>query len=128
MIGDTVFSWRAAGAGHRITFEPRAVLEHHHVSSWPGLLRERFQRAQEFAWVRSELEAWHRARLIRQLVVSLIPIRWANLVLRTLRASIQANLVRDFVFAFPVVASAHAAWLAGESLSLFDALVHRARD
>lgn len=128
MIGDTVFSWRVAGAGHLVTFEPRAVVEHHHVSSWRGLLRERFQRAQEFAWVRSEFEAWNRGRLIRQLAVSLIPIRWANLVLRTFRASIQAGLVRDFVFAFPVVVSAHAAWLAGESQSLFEALVHHARD
>ena len=128
MIGDTIFSWSVAGAGHSIVFEPKAVVEHHHVSSWLGLLRERFERGKEFAQVRGELRAWDPGRLIRQLAVSLIPIRWANLVLRTFRASIQAGLVRDFVFAFPVVVSAHAAWLAGESLSLFEALVHHARD
>ncbi|MCJ7512015.1 MAG: glycosyltransferase [Anaerolineales bacterium] len=128
MIGDTVFSWRVAGAGYPITFEPRAVVEHHHVSSWLGLLRERFQRAQEFARVRGQLEAWDRRRMIRQLAASLIPIRWANLVVRTFRASIQAGLLWDFVFTLPVVFSAHAAWLAGESLALFEALVHHARD
>ena len=48
-------------------------------------------------------------------------------MLRTFRASVQAGLLQDFLFTFPVVVSAHAAWLAGESLAMIEALTHNAR-
>jgi GT2 family glycosyltransferase len=126
MIGDTVFSWRLSEAGHPITFEPRAVVEHQHVSSWGGLLRERFVRGREFARVRAAHEDWSPGRLLVQLAVTLVPVRWAHLTLRTAQASKGAGRSSDFVLGSPVVLSAHAAWLAGESVALFETLVgHR---
>lgn len=128
MIGDTVLSWRVAEAGYSITFDPMAVLEHHHVSTWGGLLRERFSRGAEFARVRAETEAWSRPRAAWQLAVSVLPLRWAHLVLRTLREASAAGLLGDFLLTCPIVMSGHAAWLTGECRALVDALKQHARE
>jgi glycosyltransferase involved in cell wall biosynthesis len=114
MIGDTIFSWNVAGAGHPVTFEPEAIVWHHHLASWGSLLRERYLRGAEFGRVRSRLGGWSRWRLALQLVITLLPLRWAGLVMRTLSHSIQARMFRDFLFTSPIIVSAHAAWLAGE--------------
>jgi GT2 family glycosyltransferase len=126
MIGDTIFSWNVAGAGHPVTFEPEAVVWHHHLASWRSLLRERYLRGAEFGRVRSRLGGWPRSRLALQLAITVLPLRWAGLVTRTLRHSLQARMVGDFVLTSPVIVSAHAAWLAGEIRGYLGELTRRA--
>jgi len=114
MIGDTIFSWNAVAAGYRVGFEPRALVRHHHLMSWAGLLRERCLRGAEFGRVRARMGGWGKARMLRHLLITLLPLRWAGLVVRTLKASAAARMLPDFLLTLPIVASAHAAWLAGE--------------
>jgi GT2 family glycosyltransferase len=126
MIGDTIFSWNAAGAGFPIVFEPGALVWHHHLMSWRGLLRERFVRGQEFGRVRSRMRAWTRRRTALHLLASLLPLRWTRMMGRTLSHASRAGMLSSWVATLPIVATAHAAWLAGESRGLLGEIRGRA--
>ena len=115
MVGDTIFSWNVAAAGYRLTFEPKAVVSHHHMTTWRELLRERYTRGAEFGRVRSRLANWSRLRMAYHLAVSLLPLRLVKLTWRTLRHAAAADQGVDSLLTLPVIVSAHAAWLAGES-------------
>jgi GT2 family glycosyltransferase len=123
MIGDTLFSWRAAAAGFSVTFEPEAVVWHHHRMTWTGLLRERFARGEEFGRVRSK--DWGGAQLLVHLLASVLPLRWARLMARTWRHAAQAHLLSDFLATLPIVATGHAAWLLGEGRGFLRRLTQR---
>jgi hypothetical protein len=115
MIGDTLFSWIAVARGYRITFEPRAVVDHHHLSSWGQLLGERLARGAEFGMLRVEQGGWGGARVLVQLAASILPIRLIRLMVRTLRHAGRAGVLGVALSTSPVIVTAHAAWLAGES-------------
>jgi len=122
MIGDTLFSWMATSRGHSITFEPGAVVSHHHVSSWRQLLQERYSRGAEFGKVRLERGGWGRLRILAQLLITIAPIRLAGLVLRTIRHASQAGMLVVALSTSPITLTAQAAWLAGESRAFISAL------
>jgi glycosyltransferase involved in cell wall biosynthesis len=115
MIGDTLFSWEAIARGHRISFEPEAVVVHEHLSSWGQLLRERIGRGAEFGAARADRNGWDRGRSLRQLLISIIPVRLTGLMLRTLRHAWVAGLLGYALATSPIITTAHAAWLFGES-------------
>lgn len=125
MIGDTLFSWRVAARGHRITFEPRAVVSHHHQSTWSQLLWERYGRGAEFGKLRLEQGAWNRGRILLHLLLSVVPVRWIRLVVRTMRNAWLAGMLRAALSTIPIIMTAHAAWLAGESRAYVSALQRR---
>jgi glycosyltransferase involved in cell wall biosynthesis len=127
MIGDTIFSWDAAAAGYRLGFEPMALVRHHHLMSWSGLLRERYLRGAEFGAVRARREGWAKARTLRHILITLLPLRWAGLVVRTLNASARARMLPDSLLTLPIIASGHAAWLAGECRSFLERVLGHER-
>ncbi|HET7012213.1 MAG TPA: glycosyltransferase [Anaerolineales bacterium] len=127
VIGDTIFSWNVARAGYPVTFEPGAVVWHHHMASWGSLLRERYDRGVEFGRMRSRFGGWSWPRLALHSLVTLLPLRWAGLTIRTFRHSAAAGLLNDFLLTLPITSSAHAAWLAGESRGFLGELWRRAR-
>ena len=122
MIGDTIFSWDVAAAGYRIHFAPGAEVDHHHVSNWVGLLRERYTRGREFGYVRAERKRWSRTRILLHLILTITPLRWMKLVMRTLQNARSANLLARALWTLPISMSAQAAWLMGETRGFIDLL------
>lgn len=115
MIGDTLFSWKAISRGYNIAFEPGAVVFHHHVASWKELLRERYSRGAEFGLARAEQRDWGRGRIVLHLLLSVAPVRLAGLMARTVRHALEAGMLTVALMTSPIILTAHAAWLAGES-------------
>jgi len=122
MIGDTLFSWELAERGVPITFAPEAIVAHHHTMGWGRLLHERYSRGREFSRLRAQRFCWSRVRVARQLLVTLLPLRWLNLMRRTMAASLVAGMAGRMALTLPLVMSGHAAWLLGELRGLVDAL------
>ena len=121
MIGDTLFSWMATSRGYSLAFEPRAVVCHHHVSSWVQLLHERNRRGAEFGLARLDTGGWGRGRILLHLLLSIVPIRLARLTARTIRHASRAGMLRVALSTSPIILSAHAAWLFGESRAFISA-------
>ncbi len=115
MLGDALFSMELGRRGHTIWFEPSAAVEHHHICTWRNTLREMRSRGAEFAAIRVEFEGWTAGRILRHLLVTILPLRLARLVWRAARNAARAGLLGDWLWTLPVSASAQAAWLAGEA-------------
>jgi cellulose synthase/poly-beta-1,6-N-acetylglucosamine synthase-like glycosyltransferase len=122
MIGDTLFSWEARAHGYRIMFEPDAVVVHEHISSLGQLLHERLSRGAEFGAARVERGRWGMERILAQLLASIVPIRLAGLVIRTMRRASRAGMLVVALTTSPIIVTAHAAWLLGESRAYARAL------
>jgi GT2 family glycosyltransferase len=122
-LADTVMSWRLSDIGHPIWFLPSALAEHHHHSSWGGFVQERFNRAKEFGLLRSSRMGWAWWDFARLALISALPLRLAGLMLRSARASWRSGRRLDAITTLPVVASGHAAWLAGELVTYVQRLV-----
>jgi GT2 family glycosyltransferase len=122
MIGDTIFSWELQALGYPITFVPGALVRHHHTTTWLELVRERSERGREFGVLRAEQFAWGTPRILYQILITLLPLRLANLLLRSFRNSRSAGMLQQFILTFPINLSGHAAWLLGEMRGMFDAL------
>jgi len=115
MIGDTVLSWDLKGLGQTLHFDPAAIVYHDHRTNFSQLLRERFVRGADFARLRTEREGWSSAHTIAVLVVSILPLRLAKLILRSLKNATRGNCIFDGLRTLPVIAAGHAAWLLGET-------------
>ena len=122
MIGDTIFSWDITAAGYQIHFSSKAEVAHHHISTWSGLLQERFTRGREYGRVRAERSGWSSNRILVHLVLTISPLRLMNLMMRTLQHSRSAKMLASALLTFPVIMSAHAAWLWGECRGFLEAL------
>lgn len=49
-VGEDVdFCWRVGVAGHDVIYEPRALVQHDHRTTWPAFLRRRWQYAESVA-------------------------------------------------------------------------------
>lgn len=114
-IADTLFSWQLAERGYDIAFAAGAVVDHHHMITLPGLLRERFQRGREFARMRAGYRGWGAARRLAVLFATLLPIRLSKLVARVARHAYRAGLTARCVVGLPVIVGAQSAWLIGEA-------------
>jgi len=123
ILGDTLLSWRLTQLSIPIWFAPRAVVEHHHLGTWSGLVQERFARGQEFAASRIEHGMWSGGRILRQLMVTAVPLRLARLVSRGLRNASRARLLAEYLRVSPVVVTGQAAWLRGEAVAYLRALL-----
>lgn len=125
MIGDTIFSWDITAAGYQIHFSSKAEVVHHHISTWSGLLQERLTRGREYGRIRAERSGWSSCRILVHLVLTILPLRWMNLMMRTLQHSRSAKLLASSLLTFPIIMSAHAAWLWGECRGFLEALQPR---
>jgi glycosyltransferase involved in cell wall biosynthesis len=114
MIGDTLLSWELVRLRHPPRFCPDAIVYHDHRSTFPQLLGERFARGADFARLRMATADWDVGRTLITLCASVLPLRLAKLVARSVGCSAQAGCLRDGLRTLPVIVSGHAAWLAGE--------------
>lgn len=120
---DTEFSWRLRSHGQHLLFEPGSVVEHHHLHTWPSLLRERFQRGRGFAQLRM---AWLSPSLVRLsgwTAASLLPLRLASQTGRIGVRAWRSGRFGDYLMCLPVVATGRWAWLAGELVEYVPSLV-----
>ena len=124
-LGDTVFSWRLTEHGYRLWFVPTAVVHHHHLTAWRGLLGERFDRGNVFAQIRMTADNWTSLRVFLHIVVTVLPLRLIKLTGRVLVNAWRAGLMRAYLRTIPIIIAGQAAWLAGEMRAylnrLFDA-------
>jgi len=118
MIGDAVFSWRAAEQGIPLHFVPDAEVGHHHIASLNSFLKERYSRGHEFGGIRIRKGGWSRWRAAAHLLVTLLPLRWTRLYLRTFRHAAEAGQLIDAILTSPIILLGHGAWLLGEVLAL----------
>lgn len=115
MQGDVLFSWDLVARGHEPWFEPAAVVDHHHLTSFRDFLRERLRRGEEFAHLRAEREGHGRGRSLFFLAVSLLPVRLARIALLVAGHCRGAGMTGAMLSTLPVWLTGHAAWLLGES-------------
>lgn len=114
MIGDSILSWDLIGLGQTLHFAPDAIVYHDHRTNFSQFLRERFIRGADFARLRTEREGWSGPRTIAVLIVSVLPLRLAKLIVRSLKNTLRANCMFDGLRTLPVIAAGHGAWLLGE--------------
>jgi GT2 family glycosyltransferase len=117
-VADTVFCWALAEQGIPVWFAPGATVWHDHLGGWPDLLKERFERGITFGASRASHFRWPRGWLLLRLGLTLLPLRLAGLIARTLRNATEAGQLGRSVVTLPVFASGHAAWLAGEAVGM----------
>jgi GT2 family glycosyltransferase len=115
MLGDTLISWAFSRASIPIWFVPAAAVEHHHLSTWGGLLRERYARGREFAALRVREGAWSKRRMGAHLLLTLLPVRFIRLIGRVCVNAQRAGLLGEFSYTLPLILSGEAAWLLGEA-------------
>jgi len=126
MIGDTEFSWQLTSLGLQLWFVPSAIVEHHHTGTWHSLLLEMFDRGQEFGQLRIEWGHWSKLKVLYFLLGSISGLRLVKILGRVLANAARAHQVGTYLKTFPIVASAHAARLAGEALAYWQHLARPA--
>jgi glycosyltransferase involved in cell wall biosynthesis len=104
--GDTELCWRAREAGHRLVFDPTAVVEHHQPPGIAAFCGERLVRGAAFARIRASTEGWSRARALAALAATpLVPL----LLVVRVRPLTPSTL--------PVQLVGYSAWALGEARS-----------
>jgi cellulose synthase/poly-beta-1,6-N-acetylglucosamine synthase-like glycosyltransferase len=127
MLGDAVFCWQLSRAGYGLWFDPQANLVHRHHTTWRELLRERYSRGREFGEQRGRWDRWNRKRTLTAAVVSLLPLRLVNFVVRAGTNASRAGMFAEFLITLPVILAGTSAWLAGELQSYGRALAGTAK-
>ncbi|HKI03353.1 MAG TPA: glycosyltransferase [Thermoanaerobaculia bacterium] len=115
MLGDVVLSRGVLERGGRLWFEPRAVVEHHHLQGVRSYLRERYTRGKMFGEMRAGWLGDRRGRLLLYLAVTVLPVRLARILALVGLHAGQAGQTGRFVSTLPLMMAGHGASLAGEA-------------
>jgi GT2 family glycosyltransferase len=115
MAGDAAWSWRARECGFALPFAPDAVVEHHHLETVGGFLRERHSRGRSFAAMRGAERRLRRRDDFALLVASVLPVRLVSALVLTVRHAARSGLLSDLARTFPLVLVGHALSLFGEA-------------
>lgn len=119
LLGDVTLSWNLRSGGRSLVFEPRAVVEHHHVQSVRDYLAERYKRGKMFGDLRCARLGESRGAALRYLIVTLLPVRLARITALVGAHSWRAGQMRGLLATFPLVLAGHSASLAGEAVAYF---------
>jgi hypothetical protein len=119
MLGDLTFSWELRRRGHRLTLCPQAVVEHHHLDTVGGLLRERWRRGVEYGDLRLTAGDGRGSSPLARLLV--VPPRLLSNVALTARHAFVGGETGWLLATLPLVAAGHAAALGGEAISYWQA-------
>ncbi len=113
ICGDAVISWRARDAGMVPYFHAAAVVYDQDDGFRWGMLRQRYERGDEFGWMRSGYERWSRGRTMWALLtVALAPVA---VLVRTAGLCWRAGRVGRYVVTLPYQSVAVLCWCAGEA-------------
>jgi GT2 family glycosyltransferase len=127
MLGDIVLSRAVLEKGGRLWFEPRAVVEHHHLQTVRSYLHERYTRGRMFGEMRSGWLQGRRGRLLLYLAVTVLPIRLARILALVGLHAAQARQMGRYASTLPLVLLGHTASLAGEAAAYVRRLAPRRR-
>lgn len=122
---DTDLSWRLRQAGVEIRFEPKALVYHHHLHSWPSLLAERFTRGMVYADFWPDPVSASRTRLVLLAARSFLPLRLFSQLLRVWSHARASGMAGAYLRSFHIVSSGLYAWLLGETLTYARRLARR---
>lgn len=115
MLGDVTLSRELRSGGRELHFEPRAVVEHHHVQSLKDFLRERYTRGRMFADLRCGWMGGRRGAMLVYLMVTLLPIRLVRIAALVAAHAWGAGQTGRYLATLPLVLAGHGASLAGEA-------------
>lgn len=108
--------------GRQLTFEPGAVVAHHHTQALAGFLEERCVRGRLFGEMRARRLARKRDVAI-YLAVTVLPLRLLKIVAHVTHHAFRARQVGILLITFPLVMLGHAAWLWGETIAYARAII-----
>ena len=117
MLGDVTFSRLLRQRGRRLWFEPRAVVEHHHVQRVADFLRERYTRGKIFGGLRMDWLDRRRGTSLTYLMATVLPVRLARILALVGLHAWRARQTGWYLATLPLVAAGHAASLAGEAVA-----------
>jgi len=127
LMGDTTLSRDLLEAGRTLLFEPRAVVEHHHLETVRSFVRERWFRGIRYGQLRG---SWMRGRkplLLALLLGSILPLRVVSNVARCARHAARGGELGTFLSTLPVVVLGFSASILGESKGYAEALLGASR-
>jgi len=117
MLGDIDFSRRLLALGHRLHFQPDAVVAHHHEQDVRQFVRERYTRGQTYGDLRL---AWYDGRPITLgllVATTIVPVRLPRVMVLGAWQALRAGLLGSYVATFPLVLVGHLAAIAGEAVA-----------
>jgi glycosyltransferase involved in cell wall biosynthesis len=127
LMGDATLSRELLEAGRTLLFEPRAVVEHHHLETVRSFVRERWFRGVRFGRLRgSWLRDW-KALVLGLLLGSLFPLRIASNVAHCARHAVRARQLGTFLATLPVVFLGFSASILGEAKGYAETLFGASR-
>ncbi len=113
--GDASWSRRALLRGASLTFAPDAIVEHHHLESARGFLRERYRRGLELGTLRCEWERDRPLHLALVAAATVVPVRALRIGALVAGHCVRGRSFRALVCCGPIVALGHLSSLAGEA-------------
>jgi glycosyltransferase involved in cell wall biosynthesis len=120
--GDVLLTQTLAAAGWPTRFVPEAVVFHHHLMTFRGLLRERFIRGRELANLRAGEGRWGRKKIALWVLLTVLPVRYARALARDVLNAHRVGELGGFFATFPVSQGGTLAALAGELVGFGAAL------
>ena len=115
MLGDVTLSRELRSGGCELAFEPAAVVEHHHIQTVKGFLRERYTRGKMFGDLRWLWIGRRRSTALGYLLVTLFPVRLARITALVGSHAWRAGQTGLYLATLPLVLMGHGASLAGEA-------------
>ena len=115
VAGDTTLSRDLLRAGRTLLFEPRAVVEHHHLDRLGPFLGERWRRGVAYGRLRGLWMRHRRGRLLGLLIASVLPLRILSNLAHCARHAARAGQLGTFLATFPVVLLGFGASILGEA-------------
>jgi len=123
-LADAQLSWRMLESGRTLWFEPRAVVEHHHLSGVRDFLSERYRRGVLFGRLRGEWFGHSRRRNLVFVVASLGLLRLPRILALTFGHARGAGELSSFFATLPLSTLGHVASLWGEGAAYLGLLRH----
>jgi glycosyltransferase involved in cell wall biosynthesis len=127
LMGDATLSRDLLEAGRTLLFEPRAVVDHHHLETVRSFARERWFRGIRYGKLRG---SWMRGRkplLLGLLLGSLFPLRVVSNVAHCARHAVRVGELGTFLSTLPVVVLGFSASILGEAKGYAEALLGASR-
>jgi GT2 family glycosyltransferase len=127
LMGDTTLSRDLLEAGRTLLFEPRAVVDHHHLETVRSFVRERWFRGIRYGRLRGGWMCGRKPLLLALLLGSLLPLRIVSNVAHCARHAARGDEIGTCLSTLPVVVLGFSASILGEVKGYAEALFGASR-
>ncbi len=125
ILGDVEFSSALRAQGRAVIFEPRAVVEHHHIQSLGSFILERWTRGVMYGKLRAAGRRNDRLELLGWFLVTALPVRFVRNAIFVLSQCTKAGRLGELAATSPIVVAGYAASLGGEALAYAQLLLSK---